>query len=63
MTLKLIGHEEKLSFFMELINENKFPKVLLLTGDKGIGKFTFIFHCILLIVVQFYLNVVDNSQL
>ena len=46
-TLKLIGHEEKLSFFMELINENKFPKVLLLTGDKGIGKFTLINHLML----------------
>ena len=43
-TLKLIGHEKKLSFFVELINENKFPKVLLLTGDKGIGKFTLINH-------------------
>ena len=43
-TLKLIGHEKKLSFFVELINENKFPKVLLLSGDKGIGKFTLINH-------------------
>ena len=43
-TLKLIGHEKKISFLMELINENKLPKVLLLTGDKGIGKFTLINH-------------------
>ena len=45
--LKLIGHEKKLFFFKELINKNKFPKVLLLTGDKGIGKFTLINHLML----------------
>ena len=43
-TSKLIGNEKNLSFFISLINEKKFPKVLLLTGDKGIGKFTLINH-------------------
>ena len=31
-------------FFKEMILKNRLPKVSMLTGEKGIGKFTFINH-------------------
>ncbi len=37
------------NYFNDLVNlykKNKFPKVLLLTGEKGIGKYTLTFHLI-----------------
>ena len=43
---RLVGLD---SYFIEMINlyeANKFPKVLLLNGKKGIGKFTLIMHFI-----------------
>ena len=43
-SIKLISLD---SYFNELVNlyeSNSFPKVLLLSGKKGIGKFTLIFH-------------------
>ncbi len=45
MTIKkLYGLEKHLSNFIELFNNNKLPKVLMLTGKKGQGKFTLINH-------------------
>ncbi len=35
---------EKLEFLINLYKSNKFPKVLMLSGEKGIGKFTLINH-------------------
>ena len=35
---------EKLEFLIKLYKLNKFPKVLMLSGEKGIGKFTLINH-------------------
>ena len=43
-TNKLIGYEKNFDFFKNLIQINKLPKVVMLTGDKGIGKSTFINH-------------------
>ena len=43
---KLFGYDKLFNNFDQLFNNNKLPKVLILTGDKGIGKFTFIFHFI-----------------
>lgn len=40
----LFQHGEKLDFFIKLYQSDKFPKVLMLTGEKGIGKFTLINH-------------------
>ena len=45
-TPKLIGHREKFNFLKNLESSKKMPKVLLLTGEKGIGKFTFVNHYI-----------------
>ena len=43
-TSKLIGLEKYFIFFKELLFSEKLPKVLLLTGDQGIGKNTLITH-------------------
>jgi len=41
---KLIGCDAKFQFFKDLEVKKKMPKVLLLSGEKGIGKFTFVNH-------------------
>ena len=41
---KLVLMDRFLNEMIELYNSNKFPKVLLLNGQKGIGKFTLVFH-------------------
>ena len=43
-TLKLFGMSQKFIFLKNLLIENRFPKVLMFTGLKGIGKFTLINH-------------------
>ena len=43
---KLFGHDLLLNDLIDLFNKNKLPKVLLLSGEKGIGKFTLTFHFI-----------------
>ena len=43
-TPKLIGYNYKFQFFKDLEVKNKMPKVILLSGEKGIGKFTFVNH-------------------
>ena len=39
-TTKLFELSEKFNFFKDLIARNKLPKVILLTGNKGVGKLT-----------------------
>ena len=43
-TKVILGYDKNFDFFNNLITTKNFPKVILLTGDKGIGKSTFIFH-------------------
>ncbi len=43
-SLVLFELGEKLDFFINLYNLNKFPKVLMLTGQKGVGKSTLMNH-------------------
>ena len=43
-TFKLFGLSENFIFFKNLIKNKKLPKVTLITGNKGIGKFTLINH-------------------
>jgi len=45
-SLNLFGLDEFLLNFINLFENGKYPKVSLLTGDKGIGKFTLAFHLI-----------------
>ena len=46
INLTLFGYEDYFKFFIKLIDNNKLPNVLLLSGQKGIGKFTFSNHLI-----------------
>lgn len=47
MTIKkLYGLEKYLSNFIKLFDNNKLPKVLMLTGKRGQGKFTLVNHFI-----------------
>ena len=41
---QLISMDKHFSEMVDLFNLKKFPKVLLLNGKKGIGKFTLVFH-------------------
>ena len=43
-TTCLFGLKDQFKFLNELIINNKFPNVLLLSGDKGVGKSTLINH-------------------
>ena len=43
-SLKLFGLTEYFKTLIKFENNNKFPNALLLTGDKGTGKFTLINH-------------------
>ena len=40
----LMEHDNKFEFLTKLYSSNNFPNVLMLTGDKGIGKSTLIHH-------------------
>ena len=43
-SLVLYEHGNILNFLIKLINTDNFPKVLMMSGKKGIGKFTIINH-------------------
>ena len=45
-SLKLFGLKEYFSDFVKLFESKRLPKVILLTGEKGIGKFTLSFHLV-----------------
>ena len=44
--LKLFGLEDKLDFIIKLFQLDKLPRVLMLSGKKGIGKSTLVYHFI-----------------
>ena len=43
-SLMLFGLEKELKNIIDLHKISKLPKVLMLSGEKGIGKFTLVFH-------------------
>ena len=43
-SLVLFGLESKLDFLIKLYNLKKLPKILMLSGKKGVGKYTLINH-------------------
>tara|TARA_Y200000002_G_scaffold297428_1_gene252060 strand:- start:2137 stop:3027 length:891 start_codon:yes stop_codon:yes gene_type:complete len=60
---KLYGLEKYLSNLIELFDNNKLPKVLMLTGKKGQGKFTLVNHLISYIFDKENYDLKDNSIL
>ena len=59
-TTELIGLQSYLFFFNELILKEKFPKVMLLSGEKGIGKSTLTNHLMSLIFDKKNYNLKKN---
>ena len=45
-SLQLFGLKEYFIDFVNLYKNKKLPKIILLSGDKGIGKFTLSFHLV-----------------
>jgi len=45
-SLQLFGLKEYFINFIDLYKNKKLPKIILLSGDKGIGKFTLSFHLV-----------------
>ena len=43
-TTKLFGLENEFNFLKKMISSDKFPKTLMLTGNRGVGKSTMISH-------------------
>ena len=46
MQIELFGYEYYFQMFVEMYNKKKLPNTILLTGDKGMGKATFLYHFI-----------------
>ncbi len=44
--LNLYGYDDFFNFFIKLYKKRKLPKTTLLSGPKGLGKSTFVFHLI-----------------
>ena len=42
-SIKLFGHQDYFNNLLKLYNNKRFPKVLMLSGSKGSGKFTLAF--------------------
>ena len=60
---KLYGLEMYLSNLRELFDNNKLPKVMMLTGKKGQGKFTLVNHLMSYIFDKENYDLKDNSIL
>ena len=44
--LTLYGYENYFNSFIKIYKKNKLPNTMLLTGPKGLGKSTFVYHFI-----------------
>ena len=42
--LSLFGYDDYFDLWIRLLNTQKFPNCILLTGPKGLGKATFAYH-------------------
>ncbi len=60
---RLYGLEKYLSNLIELFDNNKLPKVIMLTGKKGQGKFTLVNHLMSYIFDKENYDLKDNSIL
>ena len=54
ISLQLFGHDDLFHNFVKLYENKNLPKVNLVSGEKGIGKFTFFFHLIIYIFSKNY---------
>ena len=42
--LKLFGYEKYFNTFIKMADKNVLPNTILLSGPKGLGKSTFVYH-------------------
>ena len=70
ISLQLFGHDDLFHNFVKLYENKNLPKVNLVSGEKGIGKFTFFFHLIIYIFSKNYkqnynldLKLIDENNL
>ena len=61
-SIQLISMDRYFNEMIHLYASNKFPKVLLLNGKKGIGKFTLVFHFLNYIFTQQEKNVYNLKE-
>ncbi len=54
ISLQLFGHDDLFHNFVKLYKNKNLPKVNLVSGEKGIGKFTLFFHLIIYIFSKEY---------
>ena len=55
--LKLYGYENYFNSFVDLIKKNEIPNTILVTGPKGSGKSTFIYH-----IVNYFLSLREELK-
>ena len=60
-SLKLFGHKDNFNFLKNLLINHKLPQILLLSGEKGIGKSTLINHLMFYFYDNKNYNQSDNS--
>ena len=56
-SIELYNYREHFKILSKLYNNNSFPRILLLSGEKGSGKFTFIFH-----LINFFFTFDDKKE-
>ena len=56
-SIKLIGMDNYFDELIKLYNSKRMPKVLLISGQKGLGKFTLVNHLVNYIFSGFHLRV------
>lgn len=61
-SLNLYGLQKDFQFLKTIYNNEKLPKVLLLTGNKGVGKSTLINHLLFSIFDNENYNIKDNKM-
>ena len=61
--LSLYGYENYFKFFEKLYNNNILPNSILLSGPKGIGKSTFVYHFINYLLSKGEKNEYDKKNL
>ena len=54
--LNLYGYENYFASFVKLHKKNKLPNVILLSGLKGVGKSTFVYHFVNYLLSQDEVN-------
>ena len=62
-TVKLFELKEQYDFLKNLILEDRFPRALLITGKKGIGKASLIIHLMHFIFNKNFYNEKENLVL